>query len=233
MFPTTRWSLVASAKETASPGARRALEELCQIYWYPVYAYVRRRGFDRDVASDLTQEFFARLLETNSFSAVDPARGRFRSYVLAACRHFLANEYDRSMAQKRGGGQQLQQLKFNDADRRYDGEPAVEMTAEKLFERRWALTLLETVLHRLRADYESSGKGVAFSLLKNRLTGDSQESYSVLATRLGTTEGAVKVAIHRLRGRYRELLREEIGQTLIESEAIDDEIRDLFAALDS
>ncbi len=231
MFPATRWSLVAAAKGGASPESRRALAELCQTYWYPLYAYVRRRGFPHEAAQDLTQEFFARLLEKGGFESVDPARGRFRSFLLAACNHFLANEHDRATALKRGGCRPALPLEFDDAEGRYRREPAHDLTPERLFDRRWALALLEAVLGRLRREYEAAGKGRLFELLQGHLTGDAGRPYAEAAAELGVSEGSVKVAAHRLRGRYRDLLRDEIGQTLADPAEVDDEIRALFAAL--
>jgi RNA polymerase sigma factor (sigma-70 family) len=233
MFHTTRWSLVAAAQHGDSPPARQALGELYQTYWYPLYAFIRRRGHSHDAAQDLTQEFFARLLETDGLAAVDRARGRFRSFLLSACQHFLSNEYDHARALKRGGGRPTLPLDFSDADSRYQREPADTTTPERLFERGWALALLDTVLGRLQAEYKAAGKGVLVDALKVYLTGDVGQPYSETATKLGMTEGAVKVAVHRLRGRYRELLRDEIGQTLADPSMVDDEIRALFTALGS
>jgi RNA polymerase sigma-70 factor (ECF subfamily) len=230
MFATTRWSLIAAARDPAAPEARQALAELCELYWYPLYAYVRRRGHDHAAAEDLTQEFFARLLERHDWAAADPDRGRFRSFLLAACQHFLANEHDRATAQKRGGGRQPLSLDFADADGRYLAEPAHDQTAERLFERRWALTLLEQVLAGLRSEYESAGKGRLFEALKGSLAGP-ELPYAEVAVELGMGEGAVKVAAHRLRQRYRDRLRAAIAETVAGEGQIDEELRDLFAAL--
>jgi RNA polymerase sigma factor (sigma-70 family) len=226
-FATTRWSLVAAAK---GPAARQALAELCGLYWYPVYAFVRRRGHPADDAGDLTQEFFARLIEKGGIAGADPAKGRFRSYLLGACRHFLANEHDRAAAQKRGGGRAVGSLDLADAERRYAAEPADGRTPEQVFERRWALTLLDGVLAGLRAEYGTAGQGVLFDRLKSSLAGDAGP-YAELAADLGLTEGAVKVAAHRLRRRYRDRLRTAIAETVATPEEVDAEIRDLFAAL--
>jgi RNA polymerase sigma-70 factor (ECF subfamily) len=232
MFATTRWSLVAAAREGGSPPARAALAELCRAYWYPVYAFVRRQGNGHDTAQDLTQEFFARLLEKDALAAVDPARGRFRSFLLASCRNFLANCRDHDHALKRGGGRPTLPLDFGDADGRYGREPAHADTPERLFERRWALALLDRVLGRLSDEYAASGKAALFQRLRPYLTGDaSGDPYAAAATDLGTNEGAVKVAVHRLRQRYRDTLRDEIAQTLADPAEVDDEIRALFAAL--
>jgi RNA polymerase sigma factor (sigma-70 family) len=230
MFATTRWSLVIAAGGSSLP-ARDALAELCRLYWYPLYAYIRRKGNAHAEAEDLTQEFFARLLERGDLAAVDPARGRFRSFLLAACNHFLSNQRDRDRTLKRGGGRQPLPLDFGAAERRYDAEPGHDQTPERLFERRWTLALLDHVLQRLQQDYEGSRKGALFQRLKGQLAGEAAASYAEAAAGLGLTEGAVKVAAHRLRQRYGELLRDEIAQTLDDPAAVDDEIRALFAAL--
>jgi RNA polymerase sigma-70 factor (ECF subfamily) len=231
MFPATRWSLILAARDAAAPGARKALAELCQTYWYPLYAFVRRQGHAHEAAQDLTQEFLTRLLEKDGFASVDPERGRFRSFLLAACKHFLANEYDRATAQRRGGGRPVLPFDFSDAEGRYGREPAHGLTPERLFDRRWALALLDAVLVRLRREYETAGKGELFERLQGQLTGEGGRPYAEEAAALGMREGAVKVAAHRLRLRYRELLRDEIGQTLADPAEVDDEIRALFAAL--
>ena len=233
MFATTRWSLIAAARDGDSPPARQALAELCGIYWYPLFAYVRRRGHDRDEAQDLTQAFFTRLLEKNDLAAADPARGRFRSFLLTACQHFLANQHDHEQALKRGGGRTFVPIDFDDAERRYSNEPAHDQTPERLFERRWALALLDRVLNRLCGEYEAAGKDGLFARLKGYLTGSDPSSYAEAALMLGISEGAIKVAVHRLRKRYRDLLRDEIAQTLDHPTHIDDEIRALFFALGS
>jgi len=230
VFATTHWSLVVAARG-ASPVAREALAELCRLYWYPLYAYVRRRGHSADEAQDLTQEFFARLLERDDLAGLDPARGRFRAFLLAACRHFLANQNDRAQALKRGGGLRPRSLDLADADRRYAAEPSHEQTPERLFERRWALTLLDRVLQRLRQHYETAGQLVLFERLKGSLAGETDVPHAESAAALNMTEGAVKVAAHRLRQRYRDLLRDEIARTVAEPAEVDDEVRALFAAL--
>lgn len=233
-FLTTRWSLVAAAQDGDSAEAREALAALCGAYWYPLYAFIRREGHDPDRAQDLTQEFFARLLEKDYLAAVDRRKGRFRSFLLTACKHFLANERDRALAQKRGGGRSVVPIDFDVADGRYSREPAHALTAERLFQRRWALALLEQVLARLREEFRSAGKGAHFERLKVTLTGEKgAPAYRQLGGELGLSEGAVKVAVHRLRQRYRELLREEIAQTVDDPEHVEDEIRELFIALGS
>jgi RNA polymerase sigma-70 factor (ECF subfamily) len=231
-FVTTHWSLVVSAGRNDTPDARNALEKLCRAYWFPIYAFVRRQGHNPHDAQDLTQDFFARLLEKKYLAEADPARGRFRSFLLASLKHFLANEWDKAKAQKRGGGQVLIPIDVAAAETSGGLEPADDLTAEKIFERRWALTLLEQVLRRLRAEYVRDGKENLFEQLKPTLTEASRSvRYAEIATRLGTTEGAVKVAVHRLRQRYREVLRAGIADTVAGPGEVEDEIRNLFAAL--
>jgi len=231
-FVTTHWSVVLAAGGLDDTHGQAALARLCRVYWYPLYAYVRRQGHTPEDAQDLTQEFFARLLAKNYLSTVDRAKGRFRSFLLAALRHFLANQWDRAQAAKRGGGQRFISLDETNAETRYGLEPADTMTAERIFERRWALTLLELVLSRLRDENAQAGKLELYEQLKDCLTGASDAvSYAELGARLNLTEGAVKVAVHRQRRRYRELLREEIAQTVSCAAEVDDEFRCLLAAL--
>jgi RNA polymerase sigma factor (sigma-70 family) len=231
-FVTTHWSLVISAGGNDTTHARNALEKLCRSYWFPIYAFVRRQGHGPHDAQDLTQEFFARLLEKKQLAGVDPAKGRFRSFLLASLKHFLANEWDKTKAQKRGGGRVLIPIDVATAETSGGFEPADHLTAEIIFERRWALTLLEQVLRRLRAEYIRDGKENLFEQLKPTLTEVSRSvRYAEIATRLGTSEGAVKVAVHRLRQRYREVLRAEIADTVASPGEVEDEIRNLFAAL--
>jgi RNA polymerase sigma-70 factor (ECF subfamily) len=231
-FATTHWSLVVAARDRSVPEASAALAELCRAYWYPLYAYMRRQGRDPDQAQDLTQEFFARFLEKDFLAAVEQDKGKFRSFLLAACRHFLANESDRARAQKRGGGRVLP-LDLTTAEGRYGSEPYHTLTPERLFERRWALTLLERVLTRLQEEACARGKGAQFEQLRVFLLGAGGQlpSQAEAAAALGMTEGAVKVAVHRWRGRYREMLREEIAQTVAAPDQIDEEVRQLFDAL--
>jgi RNA polymerase sigma-70 factor (ECF subfamily) len=231
-FVTTHWSLVVSAGRNDTPLARNALEKLCRAYWFPIYAFVRRQGHCPHDAQDLTQDFFARLLEKKQLAGADPSKGRFRSFLLASLKHFLANEWDKAKAQKRGGGQVMIPIDIKSAENSGGFEPADNLTAEKIFERRWALTLLEQVLRRLRAEYVRDDREKLFEQLKPTLTETSRTvGYAEIATRLGTTEGAVKVAVHRLRQRYRELLRAEIADTVASPGEVEDEIRNLFAAL--
>jgi len=231
-FATTHWSLVLAAGETTAPAAQDALAELCGTYWYPLYAYVRRWGYSADDAQDLTQEFFARVLEKHYLRQADPARGRFRSFLLASLKHFLANERDRARAQKRGGGAAPLPFEFETAEGRYTREPPDDETPDRIFERRWALALLERVLGRLRDENYEAGKTVLFDRVRDLLTeGRAEVPYVEIAASLGMSEGALKVAVHRLRRRYGELLRETIGETVADPAEIDDEIRYLFTAL--
>jgi RNA polymerase sigma factor (sigma-70 family) len=229
-FAATRWSLIVAAREQDSPQARQALSQLCEAYWYPLYAYIRRRGHAPDQAQDLTQEFFARLLARDFLGAADPAKGRFRAFLLACCKNFLANEHDRACAEKRGGGRAP--LSLDSAENRYRGEPAHDATPEKLFERRWALTLLDRVLVRLRQEFTAREKEQLFDGLRLYLVGDrAAPPQQQAAAELGMSIGALKVAVHRMRQRYRELLRDEIAQTVGGPEEVEEEIRALFAAL--
>lgn len=231
-FATTHWSLIVAAQDRGAPEAGAALAELCRAYWYPLYAFIRREGHSADDAQDVTQEFFARLLEKDYLATVDRARGKFRSFLLAACRHFLSNERDRVRAQKRGGGRHALSLDFPGAEQRYSREPAHDLTPEKLFERRWALTLLDQVLARLREEFVRSEKAALFHRLKGFLMGQKDAGrYRQIAEELGMSEGAVKVTVHRLRKRYRELLQEEISRTVHDPGQVEEEIRDLFVAL--
>jgi RNA polymerase sigma-70 factor (ECF subfamily) len=225
---------VLAAGRGASPDADAALAALCQTYWYPLYAYVRRQGHQPDDAQDLTQAFFARLLEKHYLQTADPERGRFRSFLLTAFQRFLSKERDRQRAQRRGGGRKLLPLDFEAGERRYGLEPAHEATAEKVYEQRWALTLLDRVLARLRDEFDRAGKQKDFDCLKVYLTGEAgTPSYQEAAAGLAMTEGAVKVAVHRLRRRYRDLVREEIAQTVADPQDVDEELRHLLVALRS
>jgi RNA polymerase sigma-70 factor (ECF subfamily) len=231
-FVTTHWSVVLDAARSDTTQAQAALEILCETYWYPLYAYVRRRGSSAQDAQDLTQAFFARLLERHWVDRADRSRGRFRTFLLTAMSRFLADEWDKLRAQKRGGHIVHVPVQLESAETRYGVEPADCRTPEQFFERQWALTLLDTVLQRLRAEYERAGKGELFAGLSASLVGGREaQPYAELAKRLDMNEGAVKVAVHRLRKRYRQLLRAEIGQTLTTTEDVDEELRYLFAVL--
>jgi len=223
---------VLTAGDRDTTVAHEALTRLCQAYWYPLYAYVRRRGFSPPDAEDLTQEFFARFLKHNWVSDANREKGRFRSFLLSAMNHFLANEWDKARAQKRGGGAPLLPLEFNAAETSYIHEPADQATPEQHFERRWAVTLLETVVNRLRAEYEQDNKTELFTALHPCLVGDrTSQPYEKLARTLGLTEGAVKSAVHRLRQRYRHLLRDEIAQTVAGPGEVEEELRHLIVVL--
>jgi DNA-directed RNA polymerase specialized sigma24 family protein len=230
-FPTTRWSRIAAAGERATPEAREALAELCAAYWYPLYAFVRRKGHDPETARDLVQGFFANLLQRGDLAGVEPARGRFRSFLMAACAHYLSNQHDRDRALKRGGGQPIISLDAPDAEGRYRRAPAHGMTAERLYQRSWATTLLGRVLERLEAEQAAAGKARAFAVLSPALLGSAERlSYARAAAALGITEAAARAAAGRLRVRYRALLQAEVGGTVDDEAAVDEEIRDLFAA---
>jgi len=232
VFVTTHWSVVLTAGGGDTTGARRALEKLCQTYWYPLYAYVRRRSFTPQDAEDLTQDFFARFLEHDWVANADREKGRFRTFLLSALNHFLSNEWDKARAQKRGGGAPLLPLQFDTAETRYTREPADGVTPEQAFERRWALTLLETVTRRLGAEYDQAGKADLFAALNPCLVGDrTAQPYEELAKKLSLNEGAVKSAVHRLRQRYRLLLREEIANTVASPGDVEEELRHLVAVL--
>lgn len=232
VVPTTHWSVIRDAGHGTQTTAARALEELCRAYWYPLYAYVRRRGHSETDACDLTQEFFCRLLQGDWLRDLQPERGRFRCFLLAAMNHFLANERRRGQAIKRGGGCPLFSLDEQDAEGRYLLEPAHEQSPERLLDYRWALILLERTLERLRVEYADSGRAALFSAIEGKLTADPERlSYAGIAQELGGTESAIKKSAQRLRERFRELLRSEIAQTVTRPEEVDDELRDLFAAL--
>jgi RNA polymerase sigma factor (sigma-70 family) len=230
-FLTTRWSVVLAAGRPGEAPARAALADLCSAYWRPLYAYVRRRGYDGEDARDLTQAFFARLLEKNGVEGADPERGRFRAWLLGALKHFLANEWDRSQAQKRGAGRSMLSLEFESADERLRLEPAHELTPERAFERDWALSVLERAFQRLESDWTARGRRELFLGLKPALVGESGEPLRSLGQRLGQSEGAVKVAAHRLRRAFRAALRREIAETVETEEEVEEELAALIAAL--
>jgi RNA polymerase sigma factor (sigma-70 family) len=232
VFVTTHWSVVLSARRKDSPQSAAALETLCRTYWYPLYAYVRRQGHSPPDAQDLTQEFFARLLQKDYLKAAAREKGRFRTFLIVALKRFLANEWDRVRAQKRGGGQPLLSLDTDLAEQRYRIEPAESATAERIFERRWALTLLDHTMQRLREEFAAAGKAVEFDRLKTCLTAERGDiSYASIAAALGMSEGAARVAVHRLRKRFRQVFREEIAHTVAGAEEIEDEVRYLMSVL--
>lgn len=231
LFTTTHWSVVLAAARQETPDATAALERLCRTYWYPIYAYVRREGHTPADAQDLTQEFFARLLARNSLAQVAPRKGKFRSFLLAALRHSLSDQRDRARAVKRGGGAEVLSLDAQEAETRYRLEPVDRLDAEKIFERRWAMTLLDQALTRLRDENVAAGKTQLFERLRSFVAGESDVSCSEAAVQLGLSEGAVKSAVHRLRQRYRELVREEIAHTVADPAEIDEEIRYLITVM--
>ncbi|MBL7219536.1 MAG: sigma-70 family RNA polymerase sigma factor [Phycisphaerae bacterium] len=232
-FATTHWSIVLAAGDDNQPDSKAALAELCEAYWYPLYSYVRRRGHDADEAQDMAQEFFAVLLAKEHLRAADPNRGRFRSFLLASMNNFLANQRRRQLAQKRGGGQAPLSLDFESAETRFTHEPSHDLTPEKIYERRWAMALLDRALSMLRQEYAAGGKAALFDRLSVFLAGDRGPAYCEIAAELDMTEGAVKVAIHRLRTRCREHLRCEVAQTVADPGDVADELRDLLAVVRS
>jgi RNA polymerase sigma factor (sigma-70 family) len=231
-FESTDWGLIAAARGDDPSPARLALAELCTAYWYPLYSYIRRKGYLAEDAKDLTQGFFASLLGRDFLKRVEPERGRFRSFLLASCQNFLANQRDREQTAKRGGKVVLVPIGISEAEGRYAHEPSHALTPERIFERNWALTVLNRVLDRLGEEMSGAGKGRLFDHLGLTLLGDgSALPYARVAQQLAMSEDAVKMAAYRLRGRYRELLRQEVAGTVEGPEAVDDEIRDLFLAL--
>lgn len=233
-FATTHWSVVLAAGEKDSPDFSDALEKLCRTYWYPVYVYVRRQGHDAHDAQDLTQEFFTRLLERNYLGTVERAKGKFRSFLIASLNHFLANEWDKARAQKRGGGKTILSLDDDTAENRYALEPVAQVSPEKNFDRRWALALLDQALTRLWDEFVAAGKAEQFNALKVFLEdGTNAGEYAPVADQLKMTPAAVAMAVSRLRQRYRDLLLEEVAQTVSNPAEIEGELRYLFATLNS
>lgn len=232
LFVTTRWSVVLQAGRKSSPHAERALAELCQQYWYPLYAYVRRRVNSREDAEDLTQGFFAKFLEENYLEGLAAERGKFRAFLLAALKHFLANEWDKAGRQKRGGGVRHLSLDWRQADERFHFEPPDHATPDRLFDHEWAMALLGRVIHRLQAECADEGRSELFTQTRGYLmVGEAAIPYSEAAAKLEMDEGAVRVAVHRLRKRYRVLLREEIAQTVNDPAQVKEELESLQAAL--
>jgi DNA-directed RNA polymerase specialized sigma24 family protein len=231
-FATTVWNVVQAAGQGTASEAQPALDQLCRTYWYPLYAHVRRRGYSREDAEDLTQAFFARLLTHQSLSVADPSRGRFRCFLLAGLNHFLANEWHKARAQKRGGYRS--QLSFDTAsgEQLYHREVSSDLNAEELYERAWALQFLDQVRARLRQMYAEEGKGDRFDALERFLPGEeSPPSYAQVAAQLGVPEGTLKAEVHRLKRRYGELLREEVAHTVTSPGEIDDELHYLITVL--
>lgn len=230
-FVTTHWSVVLSARDPKSPQSRIALETLCRHYWEPLYAYVRRRGHSPHNAQDLTQEFFARLIEKDSLQSVDPEKGRFRTFLLVLMQRFLADEWDRASAKKRGAGKVLS-VDFSSAEAELLSHTIDHMDPEKAYNRQWALKVLTQTYQRMEQEYSAAGKATVFASLRFALTGSRSEiSYVEHAKRLGVSEGAVKVAVHRLRQRYREVLREIVAETVASPDEVEDELRHMLSAL--
>jgi RNA polymerase sigma-70 factor (ECF subfamily) len=231
-FPTTCWARVLEAGDPAAPESRAALEGLCRDYWYPLYAFVRRRGHDPETARDLVQGLFASLLERGDLNGLEPQRGRFQSFLMACCSHYIARYHERERAARRGGGRVAIPIDGLAAESRFGGEPGHDLTAERLFERRWALTLLDRVLASLDAEMARSEKRTLYERLRPSLLGaEETPSYRDIADEMGLTVGAVKMAAHRLRARYRERLRDEIARTVGDPSEIDSEIAALMAVL--
>jgi RNA polymerase sigma-70 factor (ECF subfamily) len=229
-FPETSWSLIVAAADPVD--SRKALAALCECYWHPVYAFVRRSGYDRDQAQDLTQGFFTLLIEKNYLSVADPQRGRFRSFLLGSVKNFLANEWDRANALKRGGGHQHVAIDPISAEAWYQPAAQTDATPESLFQRRWALSLLERVMSKLKDYYSTAGKSDRFETLAVFLNRASEDPrYDDLADRIGVSPGALRMSVHRMRRKYRELLRAEIADTVSKPEEVEDEIRFLLSAL--
>ncbi len=230
-FATTQWSVVLAARDGQATQGRQALETLCDAYWYPVYAYVRRRWCDPDQARDLTQAFFADLLERGALQNLSPEKGRFRAFLLASVRNFLSHERDREQALKRGGGMRTVSLDADEAEHRFELEPVTELTPEQLFERRWGLTVMERAMSRLKTRMQSSDRPLLFDALKPHLEGGSHAPYRQVASEMAMSVGAVKVAVHRLRQSYGKMLREEIAETVADASIVDDELRYLLTVV--
>jgi DNA-directed RNA polymerase specialized sigma24 family protein len=231
-FPTTSWSLVLAAAVNPTADSRASLVTLCKVYWQPIYVFIRRNGYDRNEAEDLTQAFFVVMLEKNYLRDADRERGRFRTFILTAVKHFLANEWDKAHAFKRGGGQIAVPIDPVETEAWYAPEAVEQRTPENLFERRWALSLLGQVMVKLRMEFARMGKSEYFDKLSCLLNGDPPViGYEVLARELGASVGALRVAVHRMRRRYRELLRAEIAETVSKPAEVDEEIRFLLSAL--
>jgi len=229
-FATTQWSVVLNAADSVSPEAATALETLCRSYWYPLYVYIRRRGYDTETAKDLTQEFFAQLLAKRLLHAVDPTKGKFRAWLLGVMKHFLAHEWTKRRAQKRENCHTMFSFDELDAETRYQLEPSEEWSPEKLFDRRWALTVLEHAATKLRQEFQDSQRADLFTAIKDFLSIEGTSStYEQCAAGIGLSVSAVKNAIHRLRKRYQQLIREEIAQTVSTASEVDEEIRYLLA----
>lgn len=232
-FAPTRWTMVVAAGQEDSPDARQALEFLCQRYWSPLYCYLRKQGYDRSRAEDFVQGFFAHLLEKHGLQSVKPQKSKFRSFLLASLKSFVADECRRAQSQRRGGGKCILPLEFEQAETWYSLEPADRLSADKLFDRSWVMTVIARAMEMLSREYANAGKGVLFEQLKDHITTNPEAGfYHQSADRLNMSEGAVRVAAHRLRRRLRELIRGEIAETVTTAEQLEEEIRDLFAAFE-
>jgi RNA polymerase sigma-70 factor (ECF subfamily) len=231
IFVTTHWSVVLAAGQADPAAAHSALEELCRTYWFPLYAYVRRRGHPPEESEDLTQEFFLRLIDKQSLRLADSTRGKFRSFLLTSLKHFLINEWEKARAAKRGGAQSFQPVAWEDAENRYLAEPARDLTPDQLFDKRWAVTIVERAQHRLREEYVEANKLPLFEQLQGHVWGDGAAGYAESAARLDTTEGALRIAAHRMKERFRDLLREEVAHTAASADEVDGELRYLVSVL--
>jgi len=232
-FATTRWTMVVAAGQEDSPGARQALEFLCQRYWSPLYFYLRRHGYDRSRAEDLVQGFFTHLLEKRGLRSVKPQKYKFRSFLLASLKNFVADECRQAQSERRGGGKRILPLEFEQAETCYSLEPSDRLSADRLFDQSWAMTVIARAMETLGHEYANAGKGELFEQLKGRIATEPDAGfYRQSADRLGMSEGAVRVATHRLRRRLREVIRGEIAETVTTAEQLEEEIRDLFAAFE-
>lgn len=230
-FATTHWSVVLAAGQADAATALSALEELCRTYWFPLYAYVRRAGYQPAEAQDLTQEFFLRVIEKQSLGQADSARGKFRSFLLTSLKNFLINEWQKARAAKRGGGQSLPPLEWQDAENLYLNEPSQELSPDRLFDKRWAVEIVERAQERLREEYRAANKLQLFEHLKGPVWKDGTTGYAESSAHLNTTEGALRIAAHRMKHRFRALVREEIAQTAASPDEIDEELRYLVSVL--
>ena len=230
-FQTTHWSVVTSACNPDDPLAQEALERLCRTYWHPLFVFVRRQGHSAVDAEDLVQGFFAKFIEKNYVAGIDPEKGRFRSFLLLMFKRYAANEWDHGQRERRGGGRSIISWDQQDTEQRYLVEPVDDLSPERAYDRHWALTVLDQVLKRLGGEFRSSGKQGIFEQFKVFLSGEKGSTYAEVGARLGLSEGAVKVGVHRFRQRYRELLRAEIANTVNNPKNVDDELRDLLTAL--
>jgi RNA polymerase sigma-70 factor (ECF subfamily) len=231
-FTTTHWSVVLAAGHSSSAGSQAALEKLCRTYWYPLYVYARRQGYNPDDAQDLTQDFFARLLRKDYFDHADPQRGRFRTFLLSSLKRFLINDWEKRHAIKRGGVQSFLVWDSKATESRYQNDPITDSTPETIYEKRWALALLDQAVARLKDEFSTDGKAAQFEGLKGLLWGEkAAPAYAEVAVELGLSVGALKVAVHRLRHRFRQLLRDEVAHTVGSPDQVDDELRHLIAVI--